>query len=60
MSSSNGDRLAKDPDTMDRVTVRLTDSMISQLEAKVEAGVYPTRSEAIRSGVRQVIGETNV
>lgn len=42
---------------MDRVTVRLDEDDIEELEALVEAGEYPNRSEAIRDGVRQLLAD---
>ena len=42
---------------MERVTVRVTERRLDELEALVDAGEYPNRSEAIREGLRQLVGE---
>jgi len=40
---------------MQRITIRLPDPQISKLEKMVEAGEFPTVSEAIRYAVRELI-----
>jgi Arc/MetJ-type ribon-helix-helix transcriptional regulator len=42
---------------MERVTVRLPDEQLTAVEALVEDGQFPSRSEAIRAAVRQRLGE---
>jgi metal-responsive CopG/Arc/MetJ family transcriptional regulator len=48
--SSHG-RLSKNPN-MQRVTLRVPETRIEEIEAAVEAGQYPNRSEAIRAAIR--------
>lgn len=38
-----------------RVSVRLPEEYIKQIDALVEQGRYPNRSEAIRDGVREIV-----
>ena len=40
---------------MRRITVRLPDQQIATLEKLVEAGEFPTVSEAVRYAVRELI-----
>jgi Arc/MetJ-type ribon-helix-helix transcriptional regulator len=40
---------------MQRITIRLPEQQISLLEKMVEAGEFPTVSEAIRDAVRELI-----
>jgi len=40
---------------MKRITLRLPDQQIEMLEQMVEAGEFPTVSEAVRDAVRQLI-----
>ncbi len=40
---------------MKRITIRLPEQQISLLERMVEAGEFPTVSEAIRDAVRELI-----
>jgi antitoxin ParD1/3/4 len=40
---------------MKRITLRLPDQQIEMLEQMVEAGEFPTISEAVRDAVRQLI-----
>ncbi len=40
---------------MQRITIRLPEQQISLLEKMVEAGEFPTISEAIRDAVRELI-----
>ncbi|NLL11690.1 MAG: type II toxin-antitoxin system ParD family antitoxin [Methanomicrobiales archaeon] len=40
---------------MKRITIRLPDQQIVMLEKMVEAGEFPTVSEAIRDAVRMLI-----
>jgi Arc/MetJ-type ribon-helix-helix transcriptional regulator len=42
-------------DAMKRITLRLPDQQIEMLESMVEAGEFPTVSEAVRDAVRQLI-----
>lgn len=37
---------------MERVTCRMPAEMVDQLDRRVEAGLFPNRSEAIRAAVR--------
>lgn len=41
--------------TMDRITIRLPQQQIEMLEKLVEAGEFPTVSEAVRYAVREFI-----
>ena len=41
--------------SMQRITIRLPEQQISLLEKMVEAGEFPTISEAIRDAVRELI-----
>jgi antitoxin ParD1/3/4 len=40
---------------MKRITLRLPEQQIEMLEQMVEAGEFPTVSEAVRDAVRQLI-----
>ena len=40
---------------MQRITIRLPEQQISLLEKMVEAGEFPTVSEAIRDAIRELI-----
>jgi antitoxin ParD1/3/4 len=40
---------------MDRVTLRMSDRQVERVEALVEAGAFPSRSEAIRQAVRELL-----
>lgn len=40
---------------MERITFRVPKSQLEAIEALVESGVYPNRSEAIRHGVRDLL-----
>jgi Arc/MetJ-type ribon-helix-helix transcriptional regulator len=40
---------------MQRITLRLPDQQIEMLQQMVEAGEFPTISEAVRYAVRQLI-----
>jgi len=42
---------------MERVTLRIPKQQIEEVEELVETGEFPNRSEAIRSAVRDMIGE---
>jgi Arc/MetJ-type ribon-helix-helix transcriptional regulator len=42
---------------MHRTAVRLPESHVEDLDALVERGMYPSRSEAIRAAVRQLLSE---
>jgi len=41
--------------TMERITIRLPPQQITMLEKLVEAGEFPTISEAVRYAVRELI-----
>jgi len=41
---------------MERVTLRMTQEMVAELESHVDAGAYPNRSEAVRDAVREKFG----
>lgn len=40
---------------MERITIRLPSQQVAMLEKFVEAGEYPTVSEAVRHAVRELI-----
>lgn len=40
---------------MDRVTHRLPPEHVEEIDALVDAGVYPNRSEFVRAAVRQLL-----
>lgn len=40
--------------SMQRVTLRVPEGMLDRLDRRVERGEYPSRSEAIRCGIREV------
>jgi antitoxin ParD1/3/4 len=42
---------------MERVTLRIPEQQIDEVEQLVETGEFPNRSEAIRSAVRDMIKE---
>lgn len=42
---------------MERVTLRIPEQQVDELEALVESGEFPTRSEAIRHAVREFVNE---
>nr|WP_083822892.1 ribbon-helix-helix domain-containing protein [Halopiger xanaduensis] len=44
---------------MDRVSFRVPDRQLEDLDALVDRGRYPNRSEAIRAAVRQLVGESS-
>lgn len=49
--------------TLERVTFRATDDQLAALESLVDAGVYHSRSEALRAGVQQLLerhGESDI
>ncbi|AEH39491.1 ribbon-helix-helix domain-containing protein [Halopiger xanaduensis] len=46
-------------ETMDRVSFRVPDRQLEDLDALVDRGRYPNRSEAIRAAVRQLVGESS-
>lgn len=47
----------EDYKTMERVTFRIPEQQIETLEQMVENGDYPTKSEAVRSSVRELTRE---
>lgn len=42
---------------MERVTFRMPTQQVEEVEQMVEEGLYPNRSEAIRSAVRDMLNE---
>jgi len=42
---------------MERVTLRIPEQQIDEVEQMVEHGQFPNRSEAIRSAVREMLSE---
>lgn len=42
---------------MERVTLRIPKQQLEEVEAMVETGEFPNRSEAIRSAVRDMLNE---
>lgn len=42
---------------MRRITTRYTDEQIEAIEARVDAGEFPNRSELIRTAVRELLDE---
>ena len=42
---------------MERVTLRIPEQQIEEVEEMVETGEFPNRSEAIRAAVRDMINE---
>ena len=42
---------------MERVTLRIPEQQIEEVEQMVDSGEFPNRSEAIRSAVREMINE---
>lgn len=46
--------------TMERVTLRIPEQQIEEVEQMVETGQFPNRSEAIRSAVREMLNERGV
>jgi antitoxin ParD1/3/4 len=42
---------------MERVTLRIPEQQIDEVEQMVETGKFPNRSEAIRSAVREMLDE---
>lgn len=53
-SDSCRSRLENEP-TLNRITFRATDDQLAGLESLVDDGVYHSRSEAIRAGIRQLL-----
>ena len=45
----------EDRQRLERVTFRATDDQLAALESLVDAGVYHSRSEALRAGVQQLL-----
>lgn len=43
---------------MRRVTLRIPEQQIEKVEALVDAGEFPNRSEAIRAGIRELLDES--
>jgi len=56
---SKHDRLTSS-ETMDRVTYRQSTADLKAIDTLVEAGVYPNRSEALRTAVRQFVRDHDV
>jgi Arc/MetJ-type ribon-helix-helix transcriptional regulator len=44
---------------MDTLQIRLTPRQIKKIDVLVNKGIYPSRSEAIRDAVRQLVNENN-
>jgi Arc/MetJ-type ribon-helix-helix transcriptional regulator len=42
---------------MDRITLRVPAEQLEQVERLVDAGEFPTRSEAIRAAIRDLIDD---
>lgn len=42
---------------MDRVTIRLPEQQIDDVDQLVEEGVYPSKSEVVRAAVRDLLRE---
>ncbi|WP_226042863.1 ribbon-helix-helix domain-containing protein [Natrinema sp. DC36] len=42
---------------MDRVTFRETESQLERVDALVDSGEFPNRSEAIRAALAQLVSE---
>lgn len=42
---------------MDRVTLRVPEQQVEEVERLVDEGEFPSRSEAIRTGIRELIRE---
>lgn len=42
---------------MERVTLRVPKQQVEEVEAMVERGEYPNRSEAIRAGIRMLVDD---
>lgn len=45
---------------MERVTLRIPEQQIEEVERMVETGQFPNRSEAIRAAVREMLDERGV
>lgn len=46
-------------DRMERVTLRIPEQQVRAIEALVDEGEFPNRSEAIRAAVRTMVSEKN-
>ncbi|MFB6284372.1 MAG: ribbon-helix-helix domain-containing protein [Halobacteria archaeon] len=44
---------------MERVTLRIPEQQVKAVEALVDEGEYPNRSEAIRAAIRAKVSEKN-
>jgi len=44
---------------MERLTIRVPEQQITEVEELVDAGQFPNRSEAIRSAVRDMLNDHN-
>lgn len=42
---------------MDRITVRIPKPQVEDIEARVNDGEFPNRSEAVRAGVRELLND---
>jgi antitoxin ParD1/3/4 len=42
---------------MERITLRIPEQQIAEVEQLVQKGEYPNRSEAIRSAIREMLKE---
>lgn len=45
----------EDSQPLERVTFRATDDQLAALESLVDAGVYHSRSEALRAGIQRLL-----
>jgi Arc/MetJ-type ribon-helix-helix transcriptional regulator len=57
MSTTNRGRGGRPSGDLQRVTLRMDESNVEQLEALVDAGEYQNRSDAIRAGVRELLDD---
>lgn len=54
--ATNGARPPDSQSNMEKVTVRVPRALFEQLEDAVENDEFPNRSEAVREGLRAVVG----
>ena len=45
------------PEEMGRVSLRMPSELIDAIDERIESGEYPSRSAAIRDGLREFTGE---
>lgn len=60
MADRSGLRLTPGENIMERVTLRIPEQQIEEVEQMVETGQFPNRSEAIRAAVREMLSERGV